>query len=72
MKFTQKQLKEMAKNKIATDITHEEQEKVQNLNVNKIGLSFGINGMNGGLFQDNETGRLYVITSRSSNLFILA
>lgn len=72
MKFTQKQLKEIAKNKIAIDITYEDQEKIQNFNVKQIGLSFGVYGMNGGLFQDNETGQLYVITSRSTNLFILA
>lgn len=36
-----------------------------------IGLSFGIYGMNGGLFQD-DNGKLYKITARSSNLFRLA
>ena len=36
-----------------------------------IGLSYGVYGMNGGLFQ-NDNGKLYKITARSSNLFRLA
>lgn len=35
-----------------------------------IGLSYGVYGMNGGLFMDNA-GNMYKITSRSGNLFQL-
>lgn len=37
----------------------------------KVGYSSGVYGINGGLVQDTETGALYAIIGRCSNLFIL-
>ena len=37
----------------------------------KVGYSMGVYGINGGLVQDTETGTLYAIIGRCSNLFIL-
>lgn len=36
-----------------------------------IGVSHGIYGMNGALFRDPITGKMYKITKRSTNLFRL-
>lgn len=36
-----------------------------------VGYSTGVYGINGGLVQDTETGALYAIIGRCSNLFIL-
>lgn len=38
----------------------------------EIGISYGTYGMNGGLFQNRETGELIAIIGRATNLFILA
>ena len=37
----------------------------------KVGYSSGVYGINGGLVQDTETGTLYAIIGRCTNLFIL-
>lgn len=37
-----------------------------------VALSFGMYGMNGGLFRDYESGQLYAIPCRSSILFYYA
>lgn len=39
------------------------------VNCDKIGVSFGKNGINGGLLQDTRDGKLYTISSKSSLLF---
>lgn len=73
-KLTQKELKRLVKTGAAVDITAWDSEKIkelQNKNIEKVGLSFGIYGMNGGLFKDKD-GNLYTITARTSNLFALA
>lgn len=74
MKITQKELKEMIKNKVVEDIT-----RIDNINelikkengLETIALSFGIYGRNAGLAKGNKTGKLYGITARNSNLFVL-
>ena len=71
MKFyTQRQLKEMR----ATDLTNADHDKVQKLasRCEQIGYSYGIYGINGGLWTNPETGELFKITMRSPNLFIMA
>lgn len=70
----QKEIKRLVKIGAAVDITTwstEKIEELQNKNIEKVGLSFGIYGMNGGLFKDKD-GNLYAITARNGNLFILA
>lgn len=44
----------------------------EGLDLEKIAISYGIYGMNGGLFQDRKTGERYKIIARSTNLFRLA
>lgn len=73
-KLTQKEIKRLIKTGAAVDITTWTSEKIkelQNKNIEKIGLSFGVYGTNGGLFKDKD-GNLYAITARTSNLFALA
>lgn len=55
----------------AKDITNADPSFCYNLNVVDQSLTFGMYGMNGGLFRDAND-NYYYITSRSTNLFILA
>ena len=57
-KFTQKELKRFVKLGFATDISNE-QGNHEHLTV--IGVSTGINGINGALLKDTETSNKYVI-----------
>ena len=61
LKLTLKEIK----NYNCEDITAKS-EKIDGLEV--VGLSYGVYGMNGGLFKDKD-GNFYKITSRCSNLF---
>lgn len=70
-KLTQKELKRLVKIGAAKDITTAAHEDLEKLNVEKIALSFGIYGMNGGLFKD-KGGNLYAITARNAALFTIA
>ena len=67
-KTTQKAIRETR----ATDITNYSFEQADELmnahNLQTVAMSFGIYGMNGALFQD-ENGELYKITARNSTLF---
>ena len=67
-KTTQKALRRMICDGIAINANSMEPEQLPR-NVEKIAISYGIYGMNGGLFRDCETGELYVITARNTNLF---
>lgn len=71
-KYTQRQLKELVNQGIAIDITNysftQTNELLNNINIEKIAYSRGINGLNGGLFKDNKTNKLYAITARNSTL----
>lgn len=69
-KFTQKEIRNYIASGLATDITNAKD--VGKMDLETIGLSFGVYGMNAGLFQDRETGEFYVVRNRSTNLFILA
>nr|DAF86467.1 MAG TPA: hypothetical protein [Siphoviridae sp. ctCNm48] len=71
-KYTQKQLRELVKLGCAEDYTHKPSEYIYTLRrLDKIGYSSGVYGLNGGLVEDMETGQLYAIIGRCSNLFIL-
>ena len=56
----------------ATDITHynfnQANELMNTHNLRTVAMSFGVYGMNGALFED-ENGDLYKITARNSTLF---
>lgn len=68
--YTRKQLKEYARLGLARDLTEVDPDTLPKW-YEKIGVSRGIYGMNGGLIWDKVTGEYGVILARSSNLFRL-
>ena len=75
-KYTLKQLKQLAHDEIAFDITNISEFNLDQLQAyekgfEKIGISSGTYGMNGALLKGYTTGGLYVITARNSTLFRL-
>lgn len=70
-KYTLREIKNLAELGVAEDITTTLPENWRDLRLSPIGVSTGNAGMNGGLFRSDCTGDLYVITARSSNLFLL-
>ena len=71
-KYTQKELRELVRLGLAEDYTNKPSEYLYTLRrLEKVGYSSGVYGINGGLVQDAETGTLYAIIGRCSNLFIL-
>ena len=74
-KYRQKELKEYAALGFAQNVTYYDNDKYRDLikeegALDQIGYSTGIYGKNGALYQGKNTGNYYVITSRSSALFI--
>ena len=65
----QKEIKNLVKLSAAIDITSKETSEEIRCNSERIAVSRGIYGMNGGLLKDNRNGALYAITARSSSLF---
>ena len=71
-KYKQKDIRDLVRMGVAEDYTNKPNECVYILNrLEKVGYSTGIYGINGGLVQDPETGTLYAIIGRCSNLFIV-
>lgn len=71
-KYTQKELRQLVRLGVAEDYTNKPSNYIYTLNrLDKVGYSAGVYGINGGLVQDPETGALYAIIGRCSNLFIL-
>ena len=71
-RYTQKQLRELVRLGCAEDYTHKPNEYMYTLRrLEKVGYSTGVYGINGGLVEDTETGQLYAIIGRCSNLFVL-
>ena len=71
-KYTQKELRQLVRLGVAEDCTNKPSNYIYTLNrLDKVGYSTGVYGINGGLVQDSETGALYAIIGRCSNLFIL-
>ena len=74
-KYTQKQLKALIKEGVATDITNgtnntrDEIEAVEGWLV-QIGYAVSIYGCGGMLFKGHNTGKLYAITTRSQAIYI--
>ena len=69
-KTTQREIKRLIKVGAAIELTDAKTINAGRLEV--VALSFGVYGMNGGLFRDNESGQLYAIPSRNSILFYYA
>ena len=71
-KYTLKELHDLVRLGVAEDYTNKPREYIYTLRrLEKVGYSSGVYGINGGLVQDTETGALYAIIGRCSNLFIL-
>ena len=70
-RYTQRQLKAMVKDATAIDITHGDLLKILTEPISQIGYSSGVYGCNGALLEGEKSGTLYVITSRTTNLFKL-
>lgn len=66
-KITQKTIKQLVKEGAATDI-EKMKKRPRTVDLELLGISMGINGMNGALFK-HKNGKLYAIASRSSLLF---
>lgn len=69
MKTTRKEIKTMVALGMATDITNAAYESLPQLE--NVALSFGVYGMNAGLFRDDD-GNFYAVLARNSLLFRLA
>lgn len=71
-KYTLKALRDLVRLGVAEDYTNKPAENLYTLRrLEKVGYSSGVYGINGGLIEDTETGQLYAIIGRFSNLFIL-
>ena len=71
-KYKLKELRDLVRLGVAEGYTHKPSEYIYTLRrLDKIGYSSGVYGLNGGLVEDMETGTLYAIIGRCSNLFIL-
>ena len=74
-KYTQKQLKELVREEVATDITNgtndtrDEIEAIEGW-LAQIGYAVSIYGCGGMLFKGHNTGKLYAITTRSQAIYI--
>lgn len=67
---TQRELKRLIKVGAAIELTDTKTINAGRLEV--VALSFGVYGMNGGLFRDYETGQLYATPCRNSIRFYYA
>ena len=70
--ITQRELKRMAADGEAIDITTKVDaayaRELRKKGISAVGISRGVNGMNGALLRDND-GNQYVITARNTTLF---
>lgn len=68
-RFTQKQLKSMVANGIATDVTNATDRNEIPENYRQVGYSAGVYGCNGMLLK-GDSGRLYAVTQRTTAIFL--
>ena len=69
-KITQREIKNGVRAGYFTDITSASDKDLSNFyDVDTIAYSVGIYGINGGLLRNCQTGEIYAITCRASNLF---
>lgn len=69
MKTTQKEIRKYLNGK--NDLNAFTREQLDALNLRTVAISYGVYGMNGGLFEDMKTGAYYVVPNRSTRLFEL-
>ena len=72
MKVTLKAIRHLVKTGCAIDITYSENIKRRPFNTTIIFHSIGQCGLNGLVIRDDETGQLYAVIGRVTNLFVLA
>ena len=74
-KYTQRQLKDLARTGAAQDVTRygfqEMNQFREGRRLDKIGYSSGVYGINGGLLRDMDTGELFTITARNTALMMM-
>ncbi len=70
-KYKLKELRGLIAYGLAKDATNYTAEQLGKLKIEKLGYSIGIYGINGGLFQDAQSGEIYAITARTAALFIV-
>lgn len=69
MKITQKEIKSYLNGK--NNLNDFTREQLNALNLRTVAISYGVYGMNSGLFEDMNTGNYYVVPNRSTRLFEL-
>ena len=69
MRMKQSEIKRLVKTGAAIDITTAPPSEELWTNTEKIAVSRGTYGMNGGLLKDRRDGQLYSITARNTALF---
>ena len=69
MKMTQSEIKRLVKTGAAIDITTAPPSEELWTNTEKLAVSRGTYGINGGLLKDRRDGQLYAITARNTALF---
>lgn len=69
-RYTQKQLKDMVKQGVATDVTNANDRGAIPEDYRQIGYATSIYGCGGMLLQGCETGKLYAVTGRTSAIYI--
>ena len=75
IKYTQKQLRQMVAQGIATDVTRYHTKEADELRksekwLRQIGFSYGVYGCNGMLLKGEATGKLYAVTARTSAIYL--
>ena len=70
-KYKLKDLRWMIACGLAKDATNYTAEQLGKLKIEKLGYSAGVYGINGGLFQDTQSGEWYAITARNAALFMV-
>ena len=74
-KYTQREIKNLAADGIAEDVTRCSFSEIQQLraagDLEKVGYSAGTYGINGGVLKSQTSGKMYAITARTSALFQL-
>ena len=69
MKTTKKEILNYLTN--SNNLNNFTDKEIKKLKLEKIATSYGIYGMNAGLFKSRKDGLFYVVPSRSTTLFIL-
>lgn len=68
-RMKQSEIKNLVAMNIAKDITYESAEYFETHNFDVLNISMGTYGTNGALLKDRESGEIYAIVNRSTNLF---